>query len=290
MHPIDLVILIIVGGLGVLGFWRGFVRELIETVGAIVAALISYRYYPSVASAVGVNTDSGWLAKIGAFLILFIVLMILISIFGRLVRRFVRKINLGMYDRLLGFVLGALKGGIAVAVVASAIMWVGPAGEDLVAQSKLAKADLLAFDLLSGALPDNLRQKQQSLLGGGKKLVADQGLSFPFYSIKQVLTDAAAIGKLIPDEGLQETIMALAGRSEEAENLHGEVVSWDPSSSRGMVSCRFGDATQTFPLYYGSFADDPEVINLLQEGSEVSFDVVYSSFSNELCAMNVALE
>lgn len=166
MSPFDLIVIVIVVGLGLLGFKRGFVKELIETVGAVIAAMIAYRYHTIVAQWFNISLNSNWWAKFAVFFGTFLVVMIIIAVVGHLLKRFIKSIHLGMYDRLAGFMLGGIKGGIVVAAISLALLWIGPIGNEVLAESGYARANLMVFHLLSDALPDSLKEKYSGLVNG----------------------------------------------------------------------------------------------------------------------------
>jgi membrane protein required for colicin V production len=58
-----------------------------------------------------------WLAEILAFLIIFFAILILFSIAGRIARKLMKAAGLSGLDRLLGALLGVVKGCLVVAVV-----------------------------------------------------------------------------------------------------------------------------------------------------------------------------
>lgn len=161
----DFIVVIFIAGLGLLGFKRGFIKELVETVGAILAALLAYHNYEQFAKLIGIVSTSVLTGKLGAFFGLFILIMLILSILGHILRKFLRSINLGLYERLAGFALGTIKGGIIMSVLTLALIWTGDSGEEIVTRSKYARANLLIFDLLAKALPESIQNKYDNIVG-----------------------------------------------------------------------------------------------------------------------------
>ena len=162
----DLVIIIVVLILAVHGYRRGFVREAIEAVGALVAAFATYRFHAAVAAILGVESGSCWVSKIALCVVMFLVVMILVTLIGKMFTRFLESINLGAYNKLVGLLLGVTKAAMIAGVVTLAAIWAGPDGEKIVAESKLAKANLVMLQFLSRGLPDDLKQKFDTLSAG----------------------------------------------------------------------------------------------------------------------------
>jgi len=166
MVILDFVIITCVAGIGILGFKRGFIKELVETLGALLSALAAYRYHEQFAEFVGVSATSTLISKLLSFFGLFILIMIILSVVGHLLKKFIRAINLGLYERLAGFILGIIKAGIIVSVLTLAVIWTGGGGQKLVAESKYARANLLIFDFIAKALPDPFYNKYKALVEG----------------------------------------------------------------------------------------------------------------------------
>lgn len=110
MNSLDLYILIpVLGGL-VFGLFRGFVREVIS-IATIVLGLICARLFNEIVA--------GWLAdffEIGlksakplAFIVIFISVGILLKIFGRIIHNTIKMMSLGIFNALLGAMLGGAK-------------------------------------------------------------------------------------------------------------------------------------------------------------------------------------
>ena len=288
MSPYDIIVLVIVAGLGVLGFWRGFVREIIETVGAIVSALLTYKLYSEVAQVIGIDSQSGWVSTVAVIIGLFIAIMVVISIIGYFIRRFIRTIHLGMYDHLLGLMLGAAKGGVLVSVLVSAALWVGPPGEKIVSESKLVRANLLALDIISDALPEPIRQRQVSALAGQVTSKVDKVTQFSLHQIPARAIDSVFGGIIEGRLNVLEVIRSAGYGAVSEERIEGTVSSWDAETLRGTIRF-FSDSTEKhIPCYFGSLADSQSAL-ALQVGDPVRFRLVFSDFLNEVCAADAEL-
>jgi membrane protein required for colicin V production len=117
MTVFDYAVFAIVGLSVVLGIVRGAVREVLA-LGAWIAAFLVAKSYSVEASA--------WLAKlignaslqlIVAFIALFVVTLIVVSLASLLLSAAIKKIGLGPLDRLLGLLVGAVRGLLIVLVL-----------------------------------------------------------------------------------------------------------------------------------------------------------------------------
>lgn len=110
MTALDILVLTLLGGGGVLGFKNGFVQEVLALF-AWMAALIAIRLFHEPASAylvepIGSESGASAAALVGIFVVVFFFgKWIASSIGGR-----TRKSVLGPIDRVLGFGFGAIKG------------------------------------------------------------------------------------------------------------------------------------------------------------------------------------
>ncbi|RVT85629.1 CvpA family protein [Rhodobacteraceae bacterium CCMM004] len=107
----------------ILAYSRGFVREALAIVGWIAAAVLAFvfapmaeplvREIPVVGDFLG---DSCELAMIAAFAVVFAIGLVLASIFTPLFSGAVRNSALGGLDQALGFLFGAARGVLLVAI------------------------------------------------------------------------------------------------------------------------------------------------------------------------------
>jgi membrane protein required for colicin V production len=137
------------------GLRLGFVHEIIETVGMIFAAILAYRLMPAATAWIGITGGPPGATQAVVCLILFILLMIVVGIVARAARRAMEKAGVGPMDRLLGGVVSLFKGGIIIAAICWALLWVGGKGQDAVQASGIARIDLHAYQWMSNLLPSD---------------------------------------------------------------------------------------------------------------------------------------
>ena len=120
---IDGVVAIVIILSALLAYSRGLVREALAIVGWIVATVMAFvfadqvtplvRQIPVVGDFIG---DSCELSVIAAFAAVFAVVLVIVSIFTPLFSSLIQRSVLGGIDQGLGFLFGALRGILLVAV------------------------------------------------------------------------------------------------------------------------------------------------------------------------------
>ncbi len=110
MTALDVIVLILVGGIGFRGLMRGFVAEAMSLVAWVVAvAAVKLAHAPVAASLAGpVGTEGG--AAVLAFAFIFGVTFMAGRMLANRMGSATRSSALGGFDRILGFGFGALKG------------------------------------------------------------------------------------------------------------------------------------------------------------------------------------
>ncbi|MGJ8609893.1 MAG: CvpA family protein [Octadecabacter sp.] len=120
---IDGVVAIVIILSALLAYSRGFVREALAIIGWIVATVMAFifadkvtplvRQIPVVGDFIG---DSCELSIIAAFAAVFAIVLVIVSIFTPLFSSIIQRSVLGGLDQGLGFLFGALRGILLVAV------------------------------------------------------------------------------------------------------------------------------------------------------------------------------
>ena len=115
----DKFILILIGISAIVGLWRGFFREVVSTLGlllALIAANIVSPYARPYLDWVRSETISSILVWVISFLLT----MALLTWLARLMDKLMESISLSGLNRLCGGIVGALKGIILIALLISA--------------------------------------------------------------------------------------------------------------------------------------------------------------------------
>jgi membrane protein required for colicin V production len=136
----------------------GFFHEAFHLAGLIVGYLLAAWQYHRLADWFAPHLKSPWVGEIAGFLIIFFAVLILAGFAGRIARWLMKKAGLSTIDRILGAVLGLLRGALVVAIVLTAMAAFAPAAKWL-AQSQLAPYFLVGGRAAIWLAPSELRQR-----------------------------------------------------------------------------------------------------------------------------------
>jgi membrane protein required for colicin V production len=95
----------------------GFFHQAFGIAGLILGYLLAAWQYHRLADRFEPHLKSPWLGEIAAFVIIFIAVVIVAGIAGRIARWAIRETGLSLFDRLLGALLGAVKGSLFVSII-----------------------------------------------------------------------------------------------------------------------------------------------------------------------------
>ncbi|HYQ24719.1 CvpA family protein [Stenotrophomonas sp.] len=114
---IDLVLLIVIAVSTLLGLLRGFVSIVIGTVSWLVAAWAAFAFGNDAARWWAAPAAPGGEHFVGGYLSVGIGVMVVVAVFGMVIKHIVQRNMLGSLDRLLGGMLGAVRGGLIAAIL-----------------------------------------------------------------------------------------------------------------------------------------------------------------------------
>ena len=137
---------------------EGFFHEAFKLAGLVVGYLLAAWQYHRLANWFAPHLKSLWLGEIAGFLIIFFAVLIIAGIAGRIARSVMKKAGLRGIDRILGAVLGLLRGVLVVAVVLTAMAAFAPAAKWL-AGSELAPYFLVGGRAAIWLAPSELRHR-----------------------------------------------------------------------------------------------------------------------------------
>lgn len=137
---------------------EGFFREAFGLAGLVLGYLLAAWQYPRLAEWFAPHLKSPWLGEIAAFLIIFFAVLLAAGVAGRMARWMMKEAGLSVFDRILGGVLGLLRGSLVVAIVLVAMAAFAPAAKWL-AGSQLAPYFLVAGRAAIWVAPSELRHR-----------------------------------------------------------------------------------------------------------------------------------
>ena len=147
----------------ILAYSRGFVREVMAIGGWIVAALVAYTFAPQAAPLINevpyvdkMIQGSCQITMITAFAAVFAIALVVVSFFTPLLSGIVEKAGLGGFDHGVGFLFGALRGILLIAVLMIAHEQVlGTGGLDAVVGSRSTQVFAQLQHSILSMLPEN---------------------------------------------------------------------------------------------------------------------------------------
>ena len=164
---IDGIVAVVVILSAVLAYSRGLVREVLAIAGWVVAAIVAFIFAPRaepLVREIPILSDflggSCELSIIAAFAGVFAIALIVMSIFTPLFAGAVQRSALGGVDQGLGFLFGALRGGVLIAV--AILVYDRVAGAEGIAMVETSQTKALfgqVAERLTGGLDD------QALIG-----------------------------------------------------------------------------------------------------------------------------
>jgi membrane protein required for colicin V production len=137
---------------------EGFFQEAFKMAGLVVGYLLAAWQYHRLADWFAPHLKSPWIGKMIAFLIIFFAVLIVAGFAGRIARWVMKKAGLSTIDRVLGGVLGLLRGVLVVAIVLTAVAAFEPAAQWL-EPSELAPYFLVGGRAAVWLAPPELRQR-----------------------------------------------------------------------------------------------------------------------------------
>lgn len=113
MSGLDLFVAGVMAISAVAGLMRGLVREVFSLGAWVLAFLFAKSLAPFLAPMVpGVESEA--LRHFAAITLVFVVILVLASLSGAVLAGMVKWVGLGFYDKFMGLVFGALRGGVIV--------------------------------------------------------------------------------------------------------------------------------------------------------------------------------
>jgi uncharacterized membrane protein required for colicin V production len=109
------------------------------------------RYYDGLAALL-FPAGATW-ANIAAYVIILLATLLVAGVVGWLIAKLVHFAMLGWLDRLVGFILGILIGGLLCAAILAIVAKYYPGSEAVISQSGLARFLMGGFPLLLALLP-----------------------------------------------------------------------------------------------------------------------------------------
>lgn len=137
---------------------EGFFHETFKLAGLVVGYLLAAWQYHRLADWFAPYLKSPWIGEIAGFLIIFFAVLIVAGIAGSIARWVMKKAGLSTVDRVLGAVLGLVRGVLIVSVILMAMTAFAPAAKWLEG-SELAPYFLVTGRAAIWLAPPELRHR-----------------------------------------------------------------------------------------------------------------------------------
>jgi len=151
MNWLDIVIIVVAVLLGIAGLRQGIIRTVFGIAGLIGGIVLAGRYYGGLAALL-FPSGAIW-GNIAAYAIILLATLLVAGVIGWLIAKLVNFAALGWLDRLVGFILGIVIGGLLCAAVLAIVGKYYPGAEAVISQSVIARFLMEQFPLLLALLP-----------------------------------------------------------------------------------------------------------------------------------------
>ena len=168
MNSLDFIFLAILVVMLIRGILLGLTRQVASLVGILAGFIVAGHLHLQVLPLLKRHLPFIPYPEVFSYIALFVTTWLLVILVGFIVVRLSRAILVGWADRLLGGVLGLLKGTVAVIVTVAVLTMFLPAGSQILKGSLLSVHALRAGHYLVQLIPKDMRrryqQKRDSLL------------------------------------------------------------------------------------------------------------------------------
>ena len=110
LESLDWILLAVLGFSMLLGLMRGIVQEVLSLVGWVAAFYLAQYYAPSMAQWLPMQGSSEILRFAAGFVVVFVGVLIAQALITSVIKKMLSVVGLGLLDRLLGSLFGALRG------------------------------------------------------------------------------------------------------------------------------------------------------------------------------------
>ena len=146
MNWLDILIIVVVVLLGVAGLRQGMIRTVFGIAGLIGGIVLAGRYYDELAARL-FPSGAIW-GNIAAYAIILLATLLVAGVIGWLIAKLVNFAALGWLDRVMGFILGVVIGGLLCAAILAIAVKFYPGMEATISQSVIARFLVGGFPLL----------------------------------------------------------------------------------------------------------------------------------------------
>ena len=141
MTTLDLIIVIVLGVGGVIGFMKGLIKQVASMVGLVAGLLVARALFGVVGEKLAVEVGmSATFGQIVAFLLIWIVVPLALTVLASVLTRIAGKVHLGFVNRWLGSGIGLIKYALLVSMFVNLIQFIDAHDSLIHKESKEASA------------------------------------------------------------------------------------------------------------------------------------------------------
>ena len=157
MNTFDIVVVAVVGGLTVLGLWKGLVKQLVALAGVVAGYMIAMRFYGPVSGFL--TSFRPGTAKVISFVIIFVACILCAHLLGYAAGKLLGISGLGFLNRVGGGLVGFVKGCVIVSLVV--FIWIAflPENNNLFKGSSTIRYILPAVEVMKNTTPADLKAR-----------------------------------------------------------------------------------------------------------------------------------
>lgn len=166
MNGVDIFFLVILLLFSALGFYWGFIRQVLSLAGLLTGIVLASRYGASLADSLLPFVRNDTVANSLGFIIVLLAVSAIASLLASLLRSFVGLLFLGWLDHLIGALLGLIQAVLlSTVLVAVAATFPNAVWADALRSSQFALGLLRAFGFVLALLPEQYRLATELLFG-----------------------------------------------------------------------------------------------------------------------------
>ena len=165
---LDLIVVVVILISAILAMVRGFIREVLSVASWVAAAAAAFFLYPSLEPLVAPYIGSDTVAKIVAAGIIFLITLIIASFITMKISDFVIDSRVGAIDRAFGFIFGAVRGVLILAVALLFFNWLAPNPPAWIADARTKPMLEGLGEQIVAAIPDDVEGSIFDRIKGGQ--------------------------------------------------------------------------------------------------------------------------
>jgi len=118
MTPFDVCVLIVLTLSFLYSLFKGFIREIFSLLAYVGGYAVAVKYHNDLAKSLSGTINNETVAKVAAFVIIYVATMIAVKILGNIIRKFFQEAaGLSGMDRFLGAMVGLAKGVVILVIL-----------------------------------------------------------------------------------------------------------------------------------------------------------------------------